>query len=102
MKEERVASAALESFIDETINVAIEHDYHPTIFVSMRNQLGTVPAITKLVESGDVQSGFKRLEKLNLLDYTIERAVLRFPNEFTARARECAEFRLRLVQSKEE
>jgi len=92
-----MATPDLEAFIDETIKVSREHAYHPTVFISMLHQLGTVPAITKLVESGDVQSGFKRLKSLGLLDYTIETAVLRFPNEFSARTRECAEFRLRIV-----
>ncbi len=91
------ASAELEAFIDETIRVSRKHGYHPTIFISMRHQLDTIPAIIKLVESGDVQSGFKRLKALGLLDHTIEAAVLRFPDEFPARTKECAEFRLRIV-----
>ena len=95
-----MASTELESFIDETIKVARDHDYHPTIFIGMRHQHGTIPAIQKLVESGDVQSGFKRLEALGLLDHTIEAAVLRFPDEFLPRTRECAEFRLRLVKER--
>ena len=88
---------ALEAFIDETIKVARKHDYHPTAFIDMRHRHGTVLAISKLVESGDVQSGFRRLQKLGLLDHTIEAAVLRFPDEFSAGTRECAEFRLRMV-----
>jgi len=93
-----MASSQLEFFIDETIRIAREHDYHPTVFISMRDRHGTVPAISRLVESGDVQSGFRRLEKLGLLDHTIEAAVLRFPDEFSQQTRECAEFRLRMVQ----
>ena len=92
-----MASAELEAFVDETIRVSLAHGYNPTAFVSMRFKLGTVAAITKLVESPEVQSGFKRLANLGLLDHTIEAAVLRFPGEFPARARECAEFRLRIV-----
>jgi hypothetical protein len=92
-----MATPELEAFIDETIRVSHAHGYNPTVFVSMRFQLGTVAAITKLVESPDVQSGFKRLKALGLLDHTIEAAVLRFPNEFPARTRECAEFRLSIV-----
>lgn len=48
-----------------------------------------------LVRSGDIQSGFKRLHKLNLLDWTIEAAVEKFPDEFTGDDLECAAFRLR-------
>ncbi|MEC5289989.1 hypothetical protein VSX64_10020 [Aurantimonas sp. C2-6-R+9] len=89
------ASPALEAFIDETIRRGREKGYVPTIFIGMRQQLGTRPAIAKLVQSGDLQSGFKRLHKLNLLDWTIEAAVEKFPNEFTADDLGCASFRLR-------
>lgn len=87
----------LESFVDETIRVAREHGYHPTVFIGMRDRHGTVSAITKLVESGEVQSGFKRLKALGLLDHTIEAAVLKFPAQFSPQTKECAEFRLRVV-----
>jgi hypothetical protein len=90
----------LEAFIDETIKVSREHGYHPTVFIGMRARQGTIPAITQLVESGDLQSGFKRLEALGLVDHTIEAAVLRFPREFSERARECAEFRLRIARQR--
>lgn len=92
-----MASTELEAFIDETIRVSHAHGYNPTVFVSMRFKHGTVAAITKLVESPDIQSGFKRLKALGLLDHTIEAAVLRFPKEFSPPTRECAEFRLRIV-----
>ena len=89
---------ALEAFIDETIRVARKHNYHPTAFIEMRHRHGTELAISKLVKSGDVQSGFRRLQKLGLLDHTIETAVLRFPDEFSQETRECAEIRLRMVR----
>ena len=63
----------------------------------MRDRYKTVPAISRLVESGDVQSGFKRLKELGLLEWTIETAIIKFPAEFSASTRECAEFRLRLA-----
>lgn len=95
-----IASAELEAFIDETIKVSRKHGYHPTIFIDMRTRLGTIPAIIKLVESWDIQSGFKRLAMLGLLDHTIETAVLRHPKEFPIRTRECAEFRLGLAKQR--
>ena len=94
-----MASQALEAFIDHTIKVSREKAYHPTVFIAMQARHGTVTAISRLVESGDVQSGFTRLEKLGLLDATIEAAVLKFPDEFSATTRECAQFRLRMVQN---
>jgi hypothetical protein len=94
-----MASAELEAFVDETIRVSHAHGYNPTVFVSMRFQLGTIEAIIKLVESPDIQSGFKRLAGLGLLDHTIEAAVLQFPGEFSERTRQCAEFRLGLANA---
>ena len=94
------ASPRLEAFIDETIKRGSAKGYHPTVFIGMRASLGTVPAISKLVQSGDLQSGFKRLHKLNLLDWTIESAVEKFPGEFSKNDLECASFRLR--QAREE
>lgn len=94
-------SAELEAFIDETIRISAQHHYHPTIFISMRRRHGTVEAINRLVVSGDVQSGFKRLKELGLLAYSIEAAVVRFPDEFPPTSHECAEFRLRVVEDNE-
>jgi hypothetical protein len=62
----------------------------------MRHRYKTRPAIENLVVSGEIQSGFKRLKELNLLKWSIEAAVLKFPKEFSAQARQCAEFRLRI------
>ena len=93
-----MASLALEAFIDETIRRSRENGYHPTTFISMRERYQTVPAISRLVQNGDVQSGFKRLNELGLVDWTIEAAVMKFPDEFSADTRECAAFRLRLAR----
>jgi hypothetical protein len=93
------ASPALEAFIDKSIELAKERGYNPAVFIGMRRQYGTVDAIERLVQSGDLQSGFKRLNQLALLDWTIESAVTRFPTEFSRNARQCAEWRLQQVQS---
>ena len=71
MGTEQIASAALEAFIDKAIKLAKERGYNPTIFQGMQRQYGTLKAIEKLVQSGDVQSGFKRLKQLDLLEWTI-------------------------------
>lgn len=92
-----MASAALEAFIDETIKRAAAAGYHPTEFIRMRRTYQTVPAISRLVVSGDIQSGFKRLQQLGLLDWSIEAAVLRFPEEFSRDVQECAAFRIKLA-----
>lgn len=97
----RKASAALEAFIDETIRRGSAKGYHPTIFISMRSKFGTLQAISKLVRSGELQSGFERLHQLNLLEWTIESAVENFPEEFSPDDRECASFRLRLAREQD-
>lgn len=64
----------------------------------MRARHGTIETISRLVMSGDVQSGFKRLHALGLLDWTIEAAVLNFPDEFSEHVRECAAWRIAQVK----
>jgi hypothetical protein len=98
MNTERAASLELEAFIDEMLELAKARGYIPAIFKGMRRQCGTNDAIERLVQSGDTQSGFKRLRQLDLLDCTIESAVIKFPNEFTRNAQECSEWRLRQVR----
>ena len=87
-------SAGLEEFVDESIHRSSEHGYRPTGFIGMRNRFGTVGAIDRLVRSGDIKGGFKRLEALGLLEWTVEAAVLRFPDEFSREVRAAAEWRL--------
>ena len=62
------ASPALEAFIDETIRLSRQHGYHPTAFIGMRHRQKTLEAISRLVVSGEIQSGFRRLKDLGLLD----------------------------------
>lgn len=87
----------LEAFVDEGIVRSVRLGYNPTTFQRMRRDQGTVVAITKLVQSGDMQSGFRRLADLGLLEWSIEAAVMKFPERFSIAAHECAEFRMRLV-----
>jgi hypothetical protein len=98
MGTERTASPALEAFIDESIKLGKERGYNPAIFLGMRRQHGTLNAIKRLVQSGEIQSGFRRLDQLRLLDWTIESAVTKFPTEFSRNALPCAEWRLQQVQ----
>jgi hypothetical protein len=77
-----------------------QRGYTPHEFIRMRQHHGTASAIERLVVSGEVQSGFYRLRKLNILEWSMESAVLAFPDEFTQTARECAAFRLANVDDK--
>ena len=87
-------SDPLEDFIDESIRLAISKGYPPTVFQRMRRDHQTVEAIERLVKSGEIQSGFKRMVELDLQDWTIEAAVTRFPGRFSQDAQDCARFRL--------
>jgi len=100
MPAKRSASPELEALIDEGLRLSKERGYNPTIFVGMRHQHGTIDAIERLVQSGDMQSGFKRLKQLDLIDWTIESAVTKFPAEFSHNARQCAEWRLAQIRPK--
>jgi TfoX/Sxy family transcriptional regulator of competence genes len=55
---------------------------------------GTKEAIRRLVISGDIQSGFKKAQELGLLDWSLEAAVLKFPDEFDSSVRQAAQWRL--------
>jgi len=101
MPAKRSASPELEAFVDESLRLSKERGYNPSIFVGMRHQLGTIDAIERLVQSGDLQSGFKRLKQLGLIDWTIETAVTRFAAEFSKNAQQCAEWRLQQVRPKD-
>ena len=87
-------SDELERFIDESVKRSIAKGYSPTAFVGMRQRHGTKEAIKRLVVSGDIQSGFRRMKQLGILDWSIEAAVLKFPEEFDKGLREAAQFRL--------
>ena len=77
------ASPELEAFIDEgLLETCKKHNYTPTAFIAMRNRLGTLGAIEQLVLSGDIQSGFKRLQSIRLLEWSIEAAVTSFQMSF--------------------
>jgi hypothetical protein len=91
----------LEAFVGEGLQRMAERHYYPTVFIRMRDQLGTAPAIERLVVSGEVQSGFRRLQRLDMLEWSMEVAVGQFPDRFTQTARDCAAFRLANVDDKQ-
>jgi len=84
----------LEAFIDESLRQFAARHYSPKEFIRMRAQYGTVTTIEKLVKSGEIQSGFYRLQQLHLLERSMEAAVQQFPDRFTKDAIQCAQWRL--------
>jgi hypothetical protein len=75
-------SQELENFIDDMIREAGRLKYSPTAFIGMREKYGTQIAIERLVVQGEIQSGFKRLHAIGMLESTIEAAVIMFPDDF--------------------
>lgn len=89
----------LEVWIDESIRLSRSKGYHPRDFIRMREANGhrSVEPIERLVQSGEIQSGFKRMKQIGLLAWSLEAAVMKFPERFTKAARECADFRLNVL-----
>lgn len=88
-------SMELEEFIDETIRRSIQEGYTPHVFCRMRKRRGTVEAMKKLVVSSEIQSGFKKLKEMGLLELSVEAAILKFPDEFASEERDAARWRLK-------
>jgi len=82
----------------EVYEVAKTHDYYATYFKRMIDENGGVKAAKTLLAKREIQSGLMRLWELNLLDHSMEAAVLqeRFSLLFTEA--EVQEARRRLEQ----
>ena|SRR5205823_8835001 len=87
----------LEAFVHKSIRRSGERGYYPTTFEAMLDRHTTDVAISKLIETGDIQSGFRRLQQLRMLEWSMEAAVIYFHDRFARNARESAESRLRQV-----
>jgi hypothetical protein len=78
-----------------------ELGYMPTGWISMMNRPGgAVAAARRLLESGDIQSGFERLIRSGHVELTVEYAALqeRWYDLFDDRHREAARWRLEQVR----
>lgn len=89
------ASPALEAFVKELIQRSAACGYYPTTFMRMLERHRTKKAMALLVEQGEIQSGFRRLHELGLLDWSVEAGVVKFRGEFDRMHVEAAEWRLR-------
>jgi hypothetical protein len=88
------ASKELEALIDESVAISRKHGYPPVAFERMRRQIGTLATIKKLVISGELQSGFKKMQELGIIEWSLEQAIRNFPAEFSKAERECAHWRI--------
>jgi hypothetical protein len=84
----------LDQFVDEGIRRGSAAGYHPTVFLRMRQDYGTKQAIERIVKTSKPQSGFRRMKDLGLLEWTLESAVLKFPEQFSSHAGTYAKARL--------
>ena len=84
----------LDEFVDEGIRLGREHGYHPTAFIGMRKEQGTRPAIERLVKSSEPKAGFKRMQELGMVEWTLKSAVMKYPDEFSKEAKIYAQARL--------
>jgi len=84
----------LEQFIDESIKRSSAVGYHPTAFMAMWAKDRSTAPIERLVISSEPKSGYRRMVKEGLKDWTLEAAVMAYPQQFSATARTYAEARL--------
>ncbi len=84
----------LEAFVDKSIRLSIKARIHPTRFIELRALKGTREAINQLVLTPRITDGFTNAVLKGLKDYTLESAVLKFPQYFSDEVRDAARRRL--------
>ncbi|MGI9426994.1 MAG: hypothetical protein ACR2PA_27700 [Hyphomicrobiaceae bacterium] len=92
----------LEALVDHGVRCAKASSYHPTRFIQMRAEYGTIKSIERVVTATaatpeQLQSGLLQLSHLNLLDWSLEAAVQKFPGLFSDNARVYAAWNLKIV-----
>jgi hypothetical protein len=75
--------ANLEEFIEDSLQHLGQRGYVPLDFFEMCRQHGLIAAITRCVEGSEFKSGFLRVLELGLVDWSLETAVVEFPERFT-------------------
>lgn len=94
----------LDQFIDKGIANSKAKGYYPRRFEQMRMDYrkqgkATEQLIKDLVISGEIQSGFKEMKRLDLLEWSFEAGVVRFPSRFDRDTYEAATWRLEHIDS---
>jgi hypothetical protein len=85
----------LEVWVEQSIQQSQSKGYHPSEFIRMRERHGTVKAMGRLMQAGQIQSGLVRLKELGMAeDWSVEAGILKFPDRFTKKERDAARFRL--------
>ena len=70
----------LTEFIDEAVMIATEKGKRPAAFIAMRERHGLVEAIRLCVDRSS--PGFETAHRLDMLEWSLEEAVLKFPEDF--------------------
>ncbi len=93
---ERSLEAEFDAACEAGVNECKRLGYNPTVWIAMKREMGAVRAARKLLESGDIQSGFERLVSQGRTDLTIEFAALnpKWDTIFERQHREAAWWRL--------
>jgi hypothetical protein len=78
---------------------SVKLGYYPSRFLQMAEQSGSVQAAKKMVTSGDIPKGLKKLKKMRKLDLTIESIMLKgkYQSLFTTSELSAARWRLDTV-----
>ena len=92
----KALESELAARIQETLAESRELHYYPNRFEQMLAELGAVKLAKKLVVSGELQDGLKKIAKLGRKDLSIEAVILepRFASLFTKDEKQAAEWRL--------
>lgn len=94
------ASQQLRVFVYEGIRRGAAKGFDPSAFIKLLDTYEMKRAISKLVTGDDILGDFQRLVELDLVNWTVEAAVEKFPSEFSERDIECA--RIRLSQARQQ
>ena len=90
-----MSEAALKAEVVKVIKIYEEVIGHPaTRTWPMIEKYGVIEALSRLMISPDLQTGFKALRDINQLDKTFETLVVRFKHLFKPNIVEAAQWRL--------
>ena len=84
--------------IDEALRLCHELGYHPNRFQQMFNKYGAANTARRLVASGDLQDGLRRLSRMGRLDLSMEQIMLEDPFHLIFTQQELAAAQWRLDQ----
>ncbi|MFZ5821222.1 MAG: hypothetical protein ACOYYJ_15105 [Chloroflexota bacterium] len=91
-------AAEFTQALEQTIEIAKEHKYTPTLFMQMLREYGGVETAKRLLANKEAQTGLYKLWELDLLRESMEAVVLRKKFESLFTEEELAEAHRRLKE----